>query len=545
MRAATGLAKPPPGPHRGITRCSMTTSTETAPTRNRMNLPDRCCGVLLHVTSLPGAHGVGDFGPEAYRFVDWLAAAGQSLWQILPLNPIGPGNSPYQSVSALAGNPLLVALEPLVERGWLAPARLPAGGFDAQRVDFARVVPWRMARLREAGAGFFARAGAADRAAHAAWCEAQAGWLADDALFMALEAAHGGQPWWAWPVPLRDRHPEALHAARRAHADEIALWQFVQWCFDTQLAALRGHAHARGVALMGDLPIFIAHHSADCWARPDLFALDAAGQPTVVAGCPPDGYTPEGQRWGNPLYRWERMAAEGYAWWTARLRRLLAQADLFRIDHFRGFAGYWEVPATCPTAREGRWVAGPGAALFEALQAELGTLPVVAEDLGHITPDVVALRERFGWPGMRIVYEGFIHGQAHPFLPHHHVRNCLAYSSTHDSDTVRGWWDGAPRAQREFATGYLGLASDADGATVAQAVVQATLDSPARLALVPMQDLLGLGSEHRMNRPGTLGGGNWAWRFAWDDVDARLAEGLGRMTAASARRPALPARTAA
>ena len=506
-----------------------------------MNLPDRCCGVLLHLTSLPGAQGCGDFGPHAYRFVDWLAAAGQSLWQILPLNPIGPGDSPYQSVSALAGSPLLVALEPLVERGWLAPARLAEGGFDARRVDFARVVPWRMARLREAGAGFFARAGAADRAAFAAWCEGQAGWLADYALFMALETVHQGRPWWHWPAALRDRDAAALRAVRREQAGEIAFWQFVQWCFDTQLAALRAHAQARGVALMGDLPIFVAHHSADCWARPDLFALDGAGQPTAVAGCPPDGYTPEGQHWGNPLYRWERMAADGYAWWVARLRRLMVQADLFRIDHFRGFAAYWEIPAASPSARQGRWAAGPGAALFEAVQAELGPLPIVAEDLGHITPDVVALRERFGWPGMRIVYEGFIHGQAHPFLPHHHVTNCLAYSSTHDSDTVAGWWEGAPPAQRAFAAGYLGLAADADGAAVAHAVVRATLHSPARLALVPLQDLLGLGSAHRMNRPGTLGGGNWGWRFAWKDLEARVADSLGRMTEASARRRAPPA----
>ncbi|MDP1899582.1 MAG: 4-alpha-glucanotransferase [Rubrivivax sp.] len=505
-----------------------------------MNLPARSSGVLLHVTSLPGPHGSGDFGPEAYRFVDWLAAAGQTLWQVLPLNPIGPGDSPYQSPSAFAGNPLMVALEPLVASGWLAPPPLPAGGLATHRVDFERVVPWRMARLREAAAGFFAQAGEADHKTYTAWCQAQAqaGWLADYALFMALETAHAGQPWWTWPAPLRDRQSAALQAARREHAGEIAFWQFVQWCFDTQLAALKAHAHGRGVALVGDLPIFVAHHSADCWSRPDLFELDAAGRPTVVAGVPPDDYTPDGQRWGNPLYRWERMAAEGYAWWAARLRRLLAQADLFRIDHFRGFAGYWEIPAGCPTAREGRWVAGPGAALFEALQAELGPLPVVAEDLGHITPDVVALRERFGWPGMRIVYEGFIYGAQHPFLPHHHVSHCLACTSTHDSDTACGWWDSATPDQRAFAATYLGVAAAVEGADFARAVVRATFNSVARLALAPMQDLLGLGSAHRMNRPGTSGGGNWGWRFAWGDIDAGTAAALRRITAASGRGPA-------
>ncbi len=501
--------------------------------------PVRCAGVLLHLSSLPGPHGSGDFGPDAHRFADWLAQAGQSLWQVLPLNPIGPGDSPYQSVSAFAGNPLLVALEPLVARGWLAPPRLPAGGFDAARVDFGSVIPWRMAQLRAAAAGFFAAAVPAERRALADWVATQADWLDDYTLFMALERAQGGLPWWNWPPALRDRDAAALAVARRTQADEIAFWQFVQWCFDTQLAALKAHAHARGVALMGDLPIFIAHHSADCWARPDLYTLDAAGQPTVVAGVPPDDYTPDGQRWGNPLYRWDRMAAEGYAWWTARLRRLLGQADVFRIDHFRGFAGCWEVPASCPTAREGRWAPGPGAALFDAIQAALGPLPVVAEDLGHMTPDVVALRERYGWPGMRIVYEGLIYGPHHPFLPHHHVPGCLAYTSTHDSDTVCGFWEAATPAQRDFAATYLGLPGDADGAAAARGVVRATYASVAGMALAPLQDLLGLGSAHRMNRPGTVGGGNWGWRFDWAGLPAGLAEAMARLAWVCARGPGL------
>ncbi|MDE2081070.1 MAG: 4-alpha-glucanotransferase [Burkholderiales bacterium] len=499
-----------------------------------MNPPPRSAGLLLHVSSLPGPHGSGDLGPDAHRFVDWLASAGQTLWQTLPLNPAGPGDSPYQSPSAFAGNPLLVALAPLVERGWLAAPVPPATDRDAQRVDFGRVAPWRLAQLRTAAAGFFARAGAAERAAWAAWCAREAGWLDDYALFMALHRAAGHQPWWTWPAPLRDREPAALQAARAAQAAEIDFQRFVQWCFETQLAALKAHANARGVALVGDLPIFVAHDSADCWSRPDLYALDADGQPTVVAGAPPDLYTADGQRWGNPLYRWDRMAAEGHAWWTARVRRLLTQADVFRIDHFRGFAACWEIPADQPTARGGRWVPGPGAALFEALERALGPLPIVAEDLGHITPDVVALRERFGWPGMRIVYEGLIYGAQHPFLPHHHVPGCLAYTSTHDSDTVAGWWQGASAEQRDFATAYLGLAPQAGGADAAQAVLRATWVSVAGMALAPMQDLLGLDSAHRMNRPGSLGG-NWAWRFDWADLPPDAAARLRALTEASDR----------
>ena len=274
-------------------------------------LEQRTAGVLLHVTSLPGPHGIGDFGPGAYHFVDWLASCGQRLWQMLPTTPIGPGNSPYQSVSAFAGSPLMVALEPLVERGWLAPPALPHGGFDARRVDFERVVPWRLQQLRAAALGFRAGAGRADRKALQDWCAAEAGWLDDYCLFMALERAHGGAPWWQWAAALARRDAAAMRNARAEHAEEIAFWQFVQWCFATQCAALRAYARARGVAIMGDLPIFVAQHSADCWSRPDLYELDAQFQPTVVAGVPPDQFAVDGQRWGNPLYRWDRMAAEG------------------------------------------------------------------------------------------------------------------------------------------------------------------------------------------------------------------------------------------
>ena len=496
-----------------------------------MDLNQRASGVLLHITSLPGPHGIGDFGPDAYHFVDWLVSAGQKLWQLLPMTPIGPGDSPYQSVSAFAGSPLMVALEPLIQRGWLHVPKLP--DFDAQRVDFARVAPWRMQRLRDAAAGFHTRASAADRNALAAWCEREKDWLDDYALFMALEAAHGGQPWWTWAPPLARREPEAVQAARSAHSAEIGFWKFVQWCFDTQWQAVKAYAIERGVSIMGDLPIFIAHHSADCWARPDLYFLDEAFQPTVVAGVPPDFFSATGQRWGNPLYRWDRMAAEGYRWWIARVKRALAHADVFRIDHFRGFAGYWEVPASCPTAMEGRWVTGPGRALFDAISRELGALPIVAEDLGVITQDVEELRDGLGLPGMRILQFAFSDDATHEFLPHNHVRNTVVYSGTHDNDTARGWWDAAPQRERAYAGAYL----HAHARDIHWGMIRAASSSVANLAIFPMQDVLGLDGRYRMNVPGVMGNGNWTWRFEWRGVDGEPARVLGLISAACGRGP--------
>jgi 4-alpha-glucanotransferase len=496
-----------------------------------MNLNQRASGVLLHLTSLPGPHGIGDFGPAAHHFVDWLAGCGQRLWQWLPTTPIGPGDSPYQSVSAFAGSPLMVALEPLARAGWLGAAELPAGGFDARRVDFARVGAWRMAQLRRAAAGFFAAATDAEHADYAAWCGAQAGWLDDYALFMALEAAHDGWPWWLWPEPLRRRERGALIAARAQHADEIAFWQFVQWCFDRQCSQLKAYAQARGVHILGDLPIFVAHHSADCWARPDLYQLDAQFQPTVVAGVPPDDLGPYGQRWGNPLYRWDRMAADGFAWWTARVRRMLSQADAFRIDHFRGFAGYWEIPAESPDATRGRWVPGPGRALFDAVGAALGPLPIVAEDLGTITPDVHELRRALGYPGMKILHFAFGGDGAHPYLPHSFERGCVVYTGTHDNNTTLGWWQAASARERRFAGSYLACGAH----DVHWAMIRAALNSVADLAVFPLQDVLGLDATHRMNTPGTLGQGNWTWRFDWPMVGAEPGRVLGLLTAASGR----------
>jgi 4-alpha-glucanotransferase len=493
-----------------------------------MDLHRRASGILLHLTSLPGPHGCGDFGPDAWRFVDWLETSGQQVWQWLPTAPIGPGDSPYQSVSAFAGSPLMVALEPLVERGWLMLAEVPA--FDAAKVDFGAVVPWRLARLREAHAGFAGRAPAADRSAFDGWCAANAGWVDDYALFMALEAAHGMQAWWQWPAALVRREPRALQTAHQTHADEVRFWRFVQWCFDEQCVALKRYANERGVSILGDLPIFIAHHSVDCWSRPDLYELDETFQPTAVAGCPPDDLGPLGQRWGNPLYRWDRMAAEDYAWWTARVQRALHHVDAFRIDHFRGFAGYWAIPAASPTAERGRWLRGPGTALFQAIEAALGPLPIVAEDLGYITTDVHALREACGFPGMKILQFAFGGDGEHEFLPHNYARNVVVYTGTHDNDTARGWWDAAPPHERHYAGTYLACGAH----DVHWAMIRAACNSVANLAIFPLQDVMGLPGDQRMNTPGTLGGDNWRWRFAWPQLgdSGRV---LGLIAASSGR----------
>ena len=498
-------------------------------------LDRRRSGILLHPTSLPGPHGSGDFGPAAYHFVDWLVSAGQSVWQMLPLNPVGPGNSPYTSVSAFAGSPLLVALEPLVERGWLEIDPAEAARFSARHVDFGRVTGWRMARLREAADGFFAHADAADRDAFAAFCNAQAHWLDDYALFMAIDdatrAAAGFVPWPKWETGLARRAPRAIAAAHRRHAAAVDFWRFTQWCFDSQWRAVRCYAGERGVLLVGDLPIFVAHHSADCWTRPDLYLLDEQFEPAVVAGVPPDYFSATGQRWGNPLYDWAAMQRDAYAWWVARVRRQLELADWLRVDHFRGFAGCWEIPAASETAVDGRWVAGPGAELFEQLQRQLGRLPLIAEDLGVITPDVEALRDRFGLPGMRILQFAFGGDAEHPYLPHNYVADTCAYTGTHDNDTFLGWWLAATAIEREFAGVYLGC----EGADAPWSAIRAISGSAAKLAMFQLQDVLGLDGSHRMNTPGREN--CWTWRFTWEMVGPDAGRRLARLSAACGRAP--------
>jgi 4-alpha-glucanotransferase len=486
----------------------------------------RASGVLLHPTSLPGPHGSGDCGPAAYHFVDWLVSAGQSLWQILPLNGIGAGNSPYASNSAFAGNLLLVDLHELQQQGWLSAAEVePTPGLLAQRVDFAEVVPYRMQRLSLAAQRFFAST-PQDRQFQQ-FCLRHAGWLDDYALFMALSEARDHEEWCRWPAALTRREPGALAQAALQHAERIAFWKFGQWCFFRQWLKLKAYAHQRGVQIIGDVPIFIGHHSAEVWSHQALFELGADGRPTVVAGVPPDFFSATGQRWGNPLYRWDVHARDGYAWWVERMRCVFELVDIVRIDHFRGFAGYWEIPASEPTAVHGQWRTGPGADLFKAINAALGPMPIIAEDLGVITPDVETLRRRFHFPGMRILQFAFGDDARNSFLPHHHECDTVVYPGTHDNDTSVGWWAGAGEAERHFARAYL----DTDGHDIAWALMRSACASVADTAVYAMQDVLSLPGDCRMNFPGQSEGW-WEWRMQWGQVQdwhAQRLAGLCRL----------------
>ena len=483
---------------------------------------DRVSGVLLHPTALPGPHGSGDLGASAYHFVDWLVSAGQRWWQILPLGGIGAGNSPYMSSSAFAGNVLLIDLAELQRRGWLAAGALaPDPASDASRVDFAAVVPWRMRHLAIAASRFAGHAGADDRAQFERFCASQADWLDDYALFMALADAFEQRAWAEWPAALVRRDPSALAAARREHASRIDFWRFCQWCFFSQWHALRAYANRHGVKIVGDAPIFVAWQSADVWAHQRLFELDASGRPRVVAGVPPDYFSATGQRWGNPLYRWAEHQRDGFAWWVDRVRRIFELVDVVRIDHFRGFAACWEICADAPTAVNGRWVPGPGAALFEAVARALGELPIIAEDLGVITPDVTALRKRFGFPGMRVLQFAFGGDSANAYLPHNYEADTVAYTGTHDNDTSLGWWSSADEPLRRHVRDYLAT----DGREIHRDLIRAACASVADAVVHPMQDVLGLGSASRMNTPG-LGAGCWEWRFTWSQVRPEHAQGL-------------------
>ena len=491
----------------------------------------RASGILLHPTSLPGPHGCGDFGPAAYRFADWLASAGQKLWQVLPLVPTGLGNSPYMGTSAFAGNPLLIDLDELTARGWLvASSARMAVEFPSHSVDYGATIAFRMDMLRTAHAGFQVHATDTDRTTFAAFCATEAVWLDNFALFMAIASRYPDTAWNQWPAPLARREPGALQTARQQLAEEIQFWQFTQWCFQRQWLALKHYANERGVQLVGDIPIFIAYHSAEVWARPELFYLGDDLLPTVVAGVPPDYFSATGQRWGNPLYRWDVLEQEGYAWWVERLRHSMTLVDLVRIDHFRGFAGYWEIPAQETTAIHGRWVSGPGAKLFQAIEQALGRLPIIAEDLGVITPDVIELRDQFKLPGMRVLEFAFGGNAENPHLPHHYEANTVVYTGTHDNDTIRGWWNAASQRERSFASLYLGT----DGHDIQWDLIRAASASIADLAIYPLQDVLGLGSEHRMNLPGQSDG-HWQWRFTWDQLAPWHRERLAGMSAVHGR----------
>jgi 4-alpha-glucanotransferase len=497
---------------------------------------ERAFGLLLHPTSLPGRWGIGTLGRHAERFLDWLASSGARWWQVLPLGPTSYGDSPYQCFSAFAGNPYLVDPEVLIEKGWLEKNEEPPE-YPAKSVDYGWLYQTRWPLLRRAFAGFQTHATAQDKALLEAFVESERFWLEDYALFMALKTHFGGKPWNHWDPELRDRKPAALARARKELACEVALHEWIQWLFYSEWGKTKAYAESRGIRIIGDMPIFVAFDSSDVWANPQYFYLGEGGNPTVVAGVPPDYFSETGQLWGNPLYRWDVMEEENFAWWISRIRQLLQQCHLVRVDHFRGFEAYWEIPFGMPNAVKGRWVKAPGDKLFAAVRSALGDVPIIAEDLGFITPEVEALRDSFGFPGMRVLQFAFS-GEENAFLPHNYPPNgnVVVYSGTHDNDTTLGWFRNAPEAERAFMRDYLAryhirCLSEYEAAG---ALIELAFKSSARLAIVPLQDVLGLGSEARMNFPGRLGG-NWSWRYSEGDLEPGLAASLRALAEANQR----------
>ena len=482
----------------------------------RERAADRTAGILLHPTSLPGRFGIGELGREAFEFVRFLEKGGQGIWQVLPLGPAGGGNSPYSAVSAFAGNPLLVSTENLIDEGLLDPD-IPES--QPGPVDYPSVAKVKMGRLREA----YGRAKPGEDFDE--FRERHAHWLDDYALYAALKTELDGAPWNRWETGLREREPEALARTRRELAEEVCFHEYIQYLFFRDWEGVRREAGAAGVEIVGDLPIFVSHDSADVWANQRLFHLDGEGEPTVVAGVPPDYFSETGQLWGNPLYDWGRMREEGYRWWVERIRMSLTLYDTVRIDHFRGFEAYWEIPAGEETTAGGRWVRGPGREVFDALAEGLGELPIIAEDLGEITPGVEELRDSLGLPGMKVLQFAFS-GPDNPHLPHHYNQakgNWVVYTGTHDNDTTAGWWASATPEERSFARRYIGKEY-----VTAAGLIRLAYSSTAARAIVPMQDLLGLGTETRMNTPGTADG-NWKWRMDPTSLTDELAHRLSKL----------------
>ncbi|MFU8796568.1 MAG: 4-alpha-glucanotransferase [Dehalococcoidia bacterium] len=498
----------------------------------------RASGILLHPASLPGRYGIGELGSEAYRFADLLADMQQRLWQVLPLGPTGYGNSPYQSLSVFAGSPLLISLEKLVEGGFLEGSDLDhAPSLPDHRADYDAVIKFKLPCLKKSFNRFLGEAGAAQHEEFEGFCRQNAPWLEDYSLFMALKEHHGLSAWNTWEEDIRARRPEALGYWREKLDREIRCHKYQQYQFFRQWREFKDHCNRRRIRIIGDMPIFVALDSAEVWSRPDLFQLDDRGMPTVVAGVPPDYFSETGQLWGNPIYRWDRMARDGYGWWIERFRALHTLVDMVRVDHFRGFESYWEVPATDSTAINGRWVTGPGAQLFRAVQQALGDLPIIAEDLGVITPEVDALRDGLGLPGMRVLQFAFGgDAKADEYKPHSYPRNCVVYTGTHDNNTTVGWFRdvGADdttqtaeekQRERETALKYVG----SDGQEINWDFIRLALMSVADTAIIPVQDVLGLGSEARMNLPGTARG-NWRWRFTFDMLTDAVRDRLRELT---------------
>ena len=493
----------------------------------------RRSGILLHPTSLPSAGGIGDLGPEAYAFVDFLHAAKQTLWQVLPLSPVGMGYSPYSATSAFAGNPLLISLEKLAQHNWISADEIKPPKADG-RVDFAKVSAWKMPLLKRAAQNFLQRPPDAmgEHQRFADFVKANAWWLEDFVLFNCLRERFGGESWNRWPEHLAKRDASALEQARNELRDALQVERAIQFAFYEQWKAVHDHCRTLGIDIIGDVAIFVNYDSADLWSHPQLFFLNEKMEPTVVSGVPPDAFSETGQRWGNPLYDWQANQREGYAWWISRMRWATTICDYVRIDHFRGFAQYWEIPGDEETAINGRWVDGPRDDLFSTLRSALGDLRFIAEDLGLITEDVTALRLRLGIPGMKVLQFGFGDKGAHMYLPHQHEANCVAYTGTHDNDTTVGWWKSLDEEQRATVSAYLGEAKDG----VVWSMIRACLGSPAQFAIVPLQDVLALDSAARMNRP-SLPDGNWGWRFEKGSLSPQLAKKLAAIVEITDRWP--------
>jgi 4-alpha-glucanotransferase len=504
-----------------------------------MSFP-RSSGILLHPTSLPGAHGIGELGGEAHRFADFLKDAGQSIWQVLPLGPTGYGDSPYQCFSAFAGNPLLINVDSLVKRGYLSADDLdPQPKLPRESVDFGTLIRWKVPLLKKAAAGFVQKADSTERGAYEAFCQRHAAWLDEFALFMALKETHDYVMWTQWEPALALREPAAVDRARRGLHEQIEANKFIQFEFEREWLDLKAHCGRNCIRVMGDVPIYVAQDSSDVWAQPDMFELNPDGTPRVIAGVPPDYFSATGQCWGNPIYNWEKHAQTGFEWWIARFRRAFEMLDMIRLDHFRGFEAYYEIPGTETTAVNGSWVRGPGAALFEAVEAALGKLPILAENLGVITPEVEGLRNHFGFPGMAILQFAFGKDpQAPDFKPHNYPRHRVAYTGTHDNDTVVGWWTSTGEGdsvriaedvskEMEFARQYL----DTDGSEIHWVMIRTLMASVADTVIFPLQDLLGVGSEGRMNFPGTSSG-NWRWRYRAEELALGIGTRLRQMVQA-------------
>jgi len=495
--------------------------------------PDyRASGVLLHVTSLPSPYGIGDLGPTALAWLDQLHESGQVWWQALPLGPTGYGNSPYQSLSSFAGNGLLISPDDLIQEGLLT-SDFERPTFPVATIDYDAVIPFKHRLLDQAWTEFAAGARKDLRADYEQFCHSEAHWLEDYALFRALKAKYNNTFYLEWPTDLVQRTPAALAEARQGTGRLIDQVRFAQFLLFRQAKHLKDYANAKGVRLIGDLPFFVSPDSSDVWANPELFLLDDKHRPRFVAGVPPDYFSAQGQLWGNPVYNWDALRQSGFRWCIDRLRALLVHVDVIRLDHFRGFAAAWHVPAGAPTAQSGQWVPGPGADFFSAVQRELGGLPFIAEDLGVITPDVSALRDSFHIPGTRVLQFAFDGHPDNPYLPHNFVHNAVVYTGTHDNDTTRGWYEALPDWQRHNFWNYLGRPGG-EAPEAAWDLIRLAWSSPAALAIAPLQDVLNLGSNARMNVPGRADG-NWRWRSTIDMLSGPAFQSLREVTESSHR----------